>query len=199
MLPITVLVKSSSSFVFFIAVFDNEILFPDWTCFTNLDNIIIKKRICLLLCVLVFNGCTAPLKMTASEEGYAVSKRGIIIPEFTKDCEGGYPGDKNLAKERYRRRKKYVDKWYKENNHYYAINEFVETMKILIVIPSLPFLLVADVYNLMRGHELTEEERERIVERNKERNRERSRSHAEAGKRLKEYIQKDCLEEESKK
>lgn len=78
-----------------------------------------KKILMVLLCLALLSGC-APYKVVrdpkqpADKLGYVVTRDGVVVPEYTVGENGVIPDDSYLAKERFKRRKKTVEEYYKQ-------------------------------------------------------------------------------------
>jgi hypothetical protein len=76
-----------------------------------------KKGLILLFAVLALSGCTTykfQKGLKPYDQGYVVSRRGFVIPEFTIGENNTVPADRELAQERFNRRKKSVEYYYEK-------------------------------------------------------------------------------------
>lgn len=77
--------------------------------------------LCCLSCVFIC-GCATTYKFAPGgkkyDNGYVVQRNDVIVPEFTVDNLGRAPADLNVAKERFRRRKKTIIRFYQEMGYF---------------------------------------------------------------------------------
>jgi len=76
-----------------------------------------KKVILVLLAVLTLSGCTTykfQKGLKPYDQGYVVSRRGFVIPEYTIGENNTVPADLEVAQERFNRRKKSVEYYYEK-------------------------------------------------------------------------------------
>ncbi|MFQ5681303.1 MAG: hypothetical protein ACE5GG_04565 [Candidatus Omnitrophota bacterium] len=96
------------------------------------------------ICVLCFSGC-AHYKYFSDAKGYGkgfvVSRNGTVIPEYTFGKEKDFPGDVELARARFRRRRRKVEYFYKKMDFLY--HPFWTSL-------SYPYALVGMVFGVMR-------------------------------------------------
>jgi len=112
-----------------------------------------KKILILILLSFVLTGC-ATYKFRSGEKpyegGYVASRDGYTIAEYTLGENDAPPGDLAVAKERFRRRRKHVEHYYKkmgyvENRFKMAVwNPIVYTLKTFRGILRLPFVAISD-------------------------------------------------------
>lgn len=99
--------------------------------------------LCVFLC-----GC-ATYNIQQEKGGFAVARYKKVIPEYTSGKEGSFP-DKELAEERFKRRKKRVEYYYKKMG--FIDNRFKQTfieppvvfIKFVTGILRVPFIMVSD-------------------------------------------------------
>lgn len=76
-----------------------------------------KKVIFIFLAVLTLSGCTTykfQKGLKPYDQGYVVSRRGFVIPEYTIGENNTVPADLEVAQERFSRRKKSVEYYYEK-------------------------------------------------------------------------------------
>lgn len=134
--------------------------------------------------VFVFlSGCTYYYKYHRSlEGGYVIQKGADLYPEFTIDESRQYPQDLKVAKERFRRRKKFVENWYKKYEPGELMNPNLAMIKEFFLIPLLPIRAIAAA--LKPPSKDSEQELE-----------ESRRRYSEARRELENYIAQDCKRE----
>lgn len=78
-----------------------------------------KKNIIFFVCLALLSGC-APYKVVRGDKpsdnkvGYVVARDGVVVPEYTVGENGTIPDDVYLAKERFKRRRRTVEGYYKK-------------------------------------------------------------------------------------
>ncbi len=77
-----------------------------------------KKILIVLLCLVLLSGC-APYKVVRGtkppvKDGYVFLRDGVMLPEYTVGDGGIAPDNVYLAKERFKRRRKTVEVYYKK-------------------------------------------------------------------------------------
>jgi len=77
-----------------------------------------KKGVVFILCFILLSGC-APYRIQQGAEkpytqGFIATREGKVIPEYTIGKDGKPPADKQLAQERFIRRRRIVEDYYKK-------------------------------------------------------------------------------------
>ena len=144
-----------------------------------------KLIIICLITPLILPGCAPSyrfVKTLDSGSGYTVKKGPAPMPYFTIDTSGKYSEDKRLAKKRFKRRKKVVQKYYKQRDPEVYENNFLSVLKIFPTMLMYPLWMLKTIYQDSRPVEL--QERKSIDQYRKEL------------EEIKHYIQEDCSQEE---
>ncbi len=80
------------------------------------------KNFILLIFMFLLCGCAAykyELAQKGYDGGFLVRRHGLLIPEYTIDVANKAPGDRNIAKQRFKRRKDIVNYYYKKMGRIY--------------------------------------------------------------------------------
>jgi len=160
----------------------------------------VKKIIFLLVTVFILSGCATYKFQKGTkppfEKGYVATYEGDIIPEYTVGKDNSVPADLSLAKERFKRRRLVVEKYYKDMG--YIENRVKEVFweppvmiaHIIIGVFKLPFIAYSDY-----KYENDPKYRETITKRDEEAY-EKEKARIKAFKKeLNNYIQKDLAQE----
>ena len=118
----------------------------------------------------------------AQEGGYVVQRGQELFPEFTINEARQYPKDLVLAKERFKRRRGFVENWYKEYEPDALTNSGIAMLKAFLYLPTAPFVAIATIF--FPSREPTEQELD-----------ESRRRHSEAKREIEDYIVQDCKKE----
>ena len=112
-----------------------------------------KKLVVLLSSVIFLSGCATykfhPGK-SPYDKGYVVSRDGYSIAEYTVGKDNAVPADINLAKERFRKRRKTVESYYKKmgliesRTKMYFWDPPVVLVKFIGGMFRLPFIAISD-------------------------------------------------------
>ncbi len=111
------------------------------------------KKLTLLFLCLLLGGCATyryGKGQKPYEKGYVVTRQNIAIPEYTLGKDNAVPGDLKLAKERFKRRKGRVEKYYKKmgliENRFkqYIVNNMVNMVKFIGGVFTLPYRAYED-------------------------------------------------------
>jgi hypothetical protein len=76
-----------------------------------------KKGICIALMVLLSCGCSTYKLQRGQkpyDQGYVMARDGIVVAEYTVGKDNTVPRDKKLAEERFKRRRRTVERCYKQ-------------------------------------------------------------------------------------
>lgn len=103
------------------------------------------RKICFMLTMisaLLFSAVSFAdqYKLEESGGGYCYTIQNVCLPDFTQDENYRLPKNKEVAEERFKRRKEFVEKWYQENSPQYLkkTNYFIEVPKAIISVPLFP-------------------------------------------------------------
>lgn len=161
-----------------------------------------KKAIVLLLGGLILSGC-ASYKFhhgkTPYDKGYVVSRDGYAILEYTFGKDNSVPEELNLAKERFRRRRRATEHYYKKmgyiENRFKATfwNPPIYSFKFIAGIFRLPFIAISDY-----KYEHNPEYREKIKKIEEEKEALQETRINELKKELNRYIEKDLSKEQQR-
>lgn len=159
-----------------------------------------KKITLLLLSAVFLSGCASYKFQRGSEpyeKGYVVSRDGYAITEYTIGKEASVPG-LALAKERFKKRRKTVEHYYKKmgyiENHFKAVfyDPAAIFAKVVLGIFRLPFIAISDY-----RYEHNPEYREKIRRQEQEKDAEEEARIDKLKEELDFYIQKDLAGEGS--
>ena len=153
----------------------------------------------LLIAILFLSGCAGYRYhhgQSPYDEGYVVSRDGYTILEYTLGPDDSVP-DRYLAKERFKRRRRVVEDYYKKMG--YIQNRFKEAVwgpwtslwKLVGGIFRLPFIAVADY-----KYEHNPEYKKKVQETYAQKEAEQEEHVEELQASLDEYIQEDISQEE---
>jgi len=158
-----------------------------------------KKIATLFLLTIFLSGCAYykfQLGQEPYDKGYVASRDDYVILEYTLGEDNSVPSKIALAKERFRRRRKIVEHYYKkmdfiENRFKMAFwNPSTYFLKAFFGVFRLPFIAVSD-YRYRHNPEYREKFRE--SQREKDAKEEEYINKLKA--KLKDYIEKDLLSE----
>lgn len=89
------------------------------------DRFILLSSAACLLSLVFLCGCATTFTFAPGgkkyDNGYVVQRNDIIIPEFTVDKLGKAPADLNVAKARFKRRKKAIIHFYQEMGYFGSV------------------------------------------------------------------------------
>ncbi|MFC1675280.1 PKD domain-containing protein [Candidatus Omnitrophota bacterium] len=160
-----------------------------------------KRSLILLLAVIFLSGCATyrfhrgpkpPL-----DKGYVVSRDDIVIPEYTIGHDQGAPADIELARERFKRRRKRVEYYYKKmdviDNHFNGAvwKPLIMFSKLAAGIFRLPFIMISD-YRYHRNPAYKEKIESRLDELDAREDARMDKLRVELGR----YIQRDMISED---
>lgn len=159
-----------------------------------------RKLWFLALLLLLLNGCATYKfqKETSGENGYVVSRRGFVIPEFTVD-ENNVAPDLELAQERFNRRKTVVEQYYKKMG--YIESRYKEIFwdppammaDFLKGFVTLPFIAISDYkYNHDPAY------RDQVIQKEEKQEEQEENRIDGLRKQLAEYIKEDLTKENKK-
>lgn len=112
-----------------------------------------KKFTFLVFCLLLCSGCATyryGKGQSPYDKGYVVTRQNIAIPEYTLGKDNTVPADLKVAKERFKRRKVTVEKYYKKmglvENRFkqYIFNNMVNMLKLIGGVLTLPYRAYED-------------------------------------------------------
>lgn len=158
------------------------------------------RIIAALLCLTVLSGC-APYRINQGikapmDKGYVVSRDGVAFPEYTISEDGLPPDNVYLARQRFKRRRKVVEDYYKKLG--VMDNRFKENIPDRLgyfwgIVGSV-FTLPVRTVNAYR-YEYDPKYRERIDKIEEEKTARLKERVEKLRAELKEYIRKDMEEE----
>ncbi len=94
---------------------------------------------------IILSGCAPAYRFVNTEKiksGYTVQKGNIYLPYFTIDRSKQYPKELKLAKKRFKRRRRVVEKYYKEINPELFENYFISFAKTIPFYLFYPFAVI---------------------------------------------------------
>ena len=130
-----------------------------------------RRLIYLLIFIMIISSCAPSYNFVKTEEsnnGYTIKRGPLYMPFFTV-ADGEYPEDLKLAKKRFKRRKRIVEGYYKENDPELYDSSFLSVMKTLGVLLIYPLWVVTgflkdedDFYREVEGIEAYQKKKDQI-------------------------------------
>ncbi|MCM8796850.1 MAG: PKD domain-containing protein [Candidatus Omnitrophica bacterium] len=160
------------------------------------------KKIAVLFLLIIFSaGCASVYKYHTGKppfnQGYVVSRRGYVIPEYTLGKDNSVPADIKVAQQRFQRRKDTVEDYYKKMGHIKngfkatVIDSVFMTGEFILGILRWPFTAISDYrynHNPQYRHKM-----DRLEQEKENRETERIRRLKVA---LNKYIEQDLVTKE---
>ncbi len=158
-----------------------------------------KKIISLFLLTMLLSGC-ATYKFRRGEKpydkGYVASRDDYAILEYTLGKDNNVPDNLALAQERFKRRRRIAEHYYKKmgyiDNHFKMVfwNPCIYTLKTMRGIFRLPFIAISDY-----RYEHNPKYREKIIKMQQEQDAKEEACLEKLKDKLNVYIQKDIASE----
>lgn len=144
-----------------------------------------RSIIAAVIISILFSGC-APYRFVKIDKGselipgYYVSRRSVFIDELVFDENDKPPQDLSVAKERFKRRRKTVENWYKRY-YPFALEEspLISSLKSFFFLPFLPLVWAMVILRQPSEKELARQDQK----------------YATAKEKMRQFIEEDCRKE----